>query len=504
MSFLDQMLQENESIMTGVTTAGIFLLVVVALRVVFRNQDIADKLRLPSRLFLVSLLLFIVMLLVTLYWPAATAAISIIAVFILSLAVVLAGAVGLFDLFLGRYRKILVSKIVRDVVILVVYIITIFVLLGRRGVDLTSILTTSAVLTAVIGFALQDLLSSIIAGLAIQIERPFGVGDWVRFDEQEGEVLELNWRSTKIKTLHHDIVVIPNNIVTHSAIINFSAPTEIHRRKLEIGLRYEAPPNLVKSSILKAVKSVEGVLTEPEPYVLLRSYDDFSINYNIYFFIRRFGRRERIADEVRTHLWYQLKRDGLSIPFPIRDINMRTVTTEDKEREREAELGKRADVLGRVPFLEPLSQAELRQLASGLKREYYAKGESVIVQGEKGDSFYVIAAGAVSVCIGKKQQVVATLKRGDFFGEMSLMTGEPRAATIIAKGDCEFHVIDKPTFQKIIAANDGLIAAIGEKLEDRKSSLDATKERAKKGSADADVDESSSLVFKIRRFFNIS
>lgn len=503
MELFDRLFHEIGPLLPGLIAAVVFIGSIVGLRFVVRDGAIRDKLRFPTSLFGLYLVLFVLLVLARLYLPVVARPLSIVSLFVLALAVILALSVGVVDLFLGKYRHVQVSTIVRDVGVLVVYVVAIFILLGQQGVNLTSILTTSAVLTAVVGFALQDLLSSIIAGLALQVERPFKSGDWVMFDEQEGQVLEVNWRSTKILTVHRDIVVIPNNVITRSALVNFSAPTRVHRRKVVVGLRYEAPPNVAKRSIMKAVTEAEGVLEDPPPFVLLKSFDDFAVTYRVHFFIEDFPNRERIEDDVRTRIWYQLRRDGLSIPFPIRDVNVRQVTVEEEDRAREAELAHVVAALERVPFLEPLSSEERRRLAGNVKREHYARGETVLRQGSAGDSFYVIAAGAVEVLVGEELRPVATLARHDFFGEMSLMTGEPRSATIVATEDAELYVIDKRAFESVIVSNEGLVAKISERLESRRDSLTDAEEGGVAETGREAADAKSSLVNRIRRFFSL-
>lgn len=227
MTSIDDLLDAIQPILPGLVTAGIFLLALIVLRVLLRRESVATKLRFPTALFFFYLGLFVLMVLAQLYWPPAYGVLHVLGLFVLALAVILAVSVAAFDLVMGRYRQVQVPKILRDIVVLIVFSVAVIAVLGRQGVDLTSILTTSAVLTAVIGFALQDMLSNIISGLALQIERPFVTGDWVKFDEQEGWILEINWRSTQLQTLHNDIVIIPNNLITRSAVINFTSPTRV-------------------------------------------------------------------------------------------------------------------------------------------------------------------------------------------------------------------------------------------------------------------------------------
>jgi small-conductance mechanosensitive channel/CRP-like cAMP-binding protein len=437
--------------------------------------------------------------LTSLYWPKAHDVLYAVSLLVLALAVILALAVAVFDLFLGRYRKITIPTIARDIIVAVVYMVAVFTVLSQVGLNVTSLITTSAVLTAVIGFALQDLLSSVMSGIALQLEQPFSVGDWVKFDDQEGRVLETNWRSTKIETLHRDIVVIPNNVITRSPLINFTAPDPIHRRKLDIGLGYEAPPNRVKRSLLTALREVDGVLEEPKPLIRLRSYDDFSIGYRIHFFIDQIHLKDQIEDAVFSRIWYQLKRDGLKVPFPIRDVNMYTVSANDSERAREHELLEVEDALQRVPFLQPLDEAERRRLAEQITLQSFAADETIIRHGDPGECFYIVASGRLSVTTQRGVEV-AVLGRGDYFGEMSLMTGEARSATVSALEDTELYVVDKASFERIIKTHTELVDKIATRLSERRRALS---EQDSRNDIAVVTPSDSGIVHRIRRFFNM-
>ena len=507
MSFIDKLWVAIDPILPGLVAAGLFIVLIAVARLKLRGDSLAERLKNPVRLFYVYLLLFFFAVLAKIYWKAIYRFVFLFSLFVLALAVVLAFSVAMFDIFLGRYRKVSVPAILRDIIVIFVYSVMVIVIMGQAGVNITSIITTSAVLTAVIGFALQDLLSSLLSGLAIQIEKPFTVGHWVQFDEQVGVIKEINWRSTKIKTFHQDIVIIPNNLITRSAVINFSVPTRVHRRKLTIGMRYEAPPNRVRASIMKALSGVEGVMSFPAPFIGLQSYDDFSIQYKIFFFIQDFSKKEIIESEVRTRLWYQLKRDRLSIPFPIRDVNVRNVPLDEHEIFEEKKRREIRAALSTVPFLDPLSEEELETLACGVKSEFYAQGERVIEQGEGGSSFYIVASGEVDVLVPSKKggppAKVAELSKHDFFGEQSLMTGEKRSATVVTTTDSEFFVIDKPTFKKIISENKDLVQSIGRCLAERQKELESQKDDLSGKEMGESVEDPRSIMSKIRRFFQI-
>ncbi|MBU1220673.1 mechanosensitive ion channel [Myxococcota bacterium] len=496
-----------EPLLPGFVMAAIFLVMLLALRLKFRGVPLIRKFKKPVTIIYVYFFLFILTVSSRMYAPAFFKILNLTSLIILTLAIVLSAAGAVFDIFLGHYRRISVPVIIKDIIILVVYIVVAVIVVGQQGVDVTSIVATSAVLTAVIGFALQDLLSSIISGLAIEIEKPFKVGDWVKFDQQEGRVLEINWRSTKIETRHLDTVIIPNNVVTRSAMINFSYPTELHRQRVEVGLPYGLPPNKAKASLLRALGGIDGILSDPAPIVNLKSYDDFSITYILMFYIDNYSRKEGLEDQVRTRMWYQLNRDGITIPFPIRDVNVRTV---DKEREntlRSQMEAERSMILRHVPFLEPLDDNKINILANQLRSGFYGAGETIIHQGDEGSSFYIIASGRVDVRVKTPEntmKTVSSLHQYDFFGEMSLMTGERRKASIVSTEDTECYIIHKEVFRSIIEGSDSLVQAIGERLAHRSQELSTVEEQQQADIRDSlKPDATVSIVSRIKNFFQL-
>jgi CRP-like cAMP-binding protein len=248
------------------------------------------------------------------------------------------------------------------------------------------------------------------------------------------------------------------------------------------------------------------VLADPKPYVFLRNYGDFAIEYALHFFVDDLAGRERIEAQVNNRVWYQLKRDGLSVPFPIRDLNLRLVSPDDDVAEATRRTKEITTALGQVPFLEPLSDEERQQLASQIRTEFYAGGEVIISQGQPGSSFFLIGNGEVSVRTeqpGQPPRHIATLGRYNWFGERSLMTGEERSATVVASRDTEIYVIDKEAFQGIISANDALVEAISERLVAREQELVERREAAEERTAgQAAQDEKRSLIQRIRRWFS--
>ncbi|HEY3236604.1 MAG TPA: mechanosensitive ion channel family protein, partial [Polyangiaceae bacterium] len=381
------------------------------------------------------------------------------------------GLAGLFFLLasLGRSSFLLLvhavptlrrslPRIVQDFIQVGIYILVALVTLRAAGVEPSSLLATSALLTAVIGLSLQDTLGNMFAGLAIQVQRPFGVGDWIQFDdlpEHVGQVIEINWRATKVLTLDRVEVTVPNGVLAKAAITNYSQPSTVARSSAYVVAPYHAPPARVRQLLAEGLREVPGVLSDPEPSVVVNDFNERGIQYWVRYFLTDFSRRDLIAGQVRERLWYSLSRAGYRIPPPLREVQLFEVSPEAQERKLEQRRAELERALKTVDFLEPLPPRALRELAERAAVRLYNQGEVIIRQGESGDELFLVEHGEVCVNIeGKRGPVeVARLGPGNFFGEMSLMTGEPRSATVLAAVECELIVVKKESFQHIIAAN---------------------------------------------------
>lgn len=489
----------------GIITAVVCLLAGIGVQFRFRGQPLAVRFRRPMVMLNVYLFIATVAVVARMYWPGAFRAAFFVSGLVLSLALVLAAVTALMDGFLGRYRQLTIPSILRDMLIVVVYSIVILVMLHQEGVEVTSLLTTSAVFTAIIGFALQDFLANVISGLSIQMERPFKEGDWVKFDTYEGKVTEINWRATKIETRGRDIIIIPNNMATRSPLVNFSAPRELHRRRVSVGLRYEIPPNRVHACLKEAALSIPDVRQTPPPRVLTTRFNDFSIDYDLLFFIDDLPRREEIESDVMTRIWYHLGREGLSIPFPIRDINVRTVSADAEAEARRQAVEELKHAIGRIPEFSPLSKDDLAYLASNARTVQFAMGERIIAEGQPGVSCYIVAKGEVIIeTSGESLQPVelAVLGRDQYFGERSLITGESTSASVRARTDCTLYEISKAFLATVLIRNQSLVEALGERLTEREAERMAAMERSSESGRTFDRPTAQAgFVSRIRNFF---
>ena len=358
------------------------------------------------------------------------------------------------------------------------------------------LLTTSAVSAVVIGFALQDTLGNAFAGLAIQSERPFNVGHWIRVGDFEGRVAEVTWRATKLRTKAGNFVVLPNNIVSKEAITNYSEPAAPTRLDVEVGASYLAAPNAVKAAIAETLANAGRVLKAPAPDVLLVGFADSAITYRARFWVDDYERDEAARDELRTAIYYAFQRHGIEIPWPIQvqyEKEWEAVEPDVKIQERDR-------LLAGVDLFATLSAEQRRELASETRSHVYGHGEAIVRQGEPGHSMFIVGAGRAVVLLEPDRREVATIDRGGYFGEMSLLTGEPRTATVVARGDAVVIEIDAELFRKLGAAYPHTIEQIGVAAVTRRSELNAIR-NASPGTAVADAP--ATFIARMKKFLRL-
>lgn len=408
-----------------------------------------------------------------------------------------------FEYIIPKKKKVEVPLIIKELTRIVVYLTLLFVVLRVvYDVNITPLLTTSAIVSVILGFALQETLGNLFSGVAMHLSKPYSVGDWIRVGGYEGEVEKVDWRSTAIKTFSGDYVVLPNSYLAKQELLNYSTPSKLHARYLDVGTHYDHPPNLVKKALIDIALSTDGIVHDPQPQVFVTKYNDFSVDYRLKLWINDYSRKELIEAAVMEKIWYRFKRDGIRIPFPIRDLYLH------EKRDAQTTVEEMSRLLGEVDFLKELSQEYLQDLARKARLCLFAAGETVCRQGEQGETFYVIRKGTVQVEVRDSRGQVALTKdlhKGDWFGEMSLLTGEPRSATVAAQGDTQLYMLGKEDFRALLLEVPFLDECISRKIAERKSEIEevlagtvpeAAQEQERKVG-----DRSRQILNKIRSFF---
>ncbi|HYK65209.1 MAG TPA: cyclic nucleotide-binding domain-containing protein [Patescibacteria group bacterium] len=363
-----------------------------------------------------------------------------------------------------RRGKVHFSTITKDLLMLVLWFVVVMVVLYTDfGVQPLSILTTTTVAAAVLGFALQETLGNIFSGLSLSMGRPFEPGDWIRSGTHVGQVKGIAWRATTIVTRDNERLEIPNSVIAKDVLYNYA--TGHVRDEITIGLSYGVPPNHVREVVMTLLRDVPQVLRDPLPEVLAWNYGEFAIQYMIKYWIEDYGALEHVRDRIASSLWYALRRHSIEIPFPTRTVHVHDAgRDEDEGVDAEFERELMGD-LRQVDWMRGLSDEELRLLVPTVSVRQFGAGEMLVRSGETGESMFIVRSGKAEVfghTSDGQTRHLANIGRGDFTGEMALMTGEPRNASVRAITDLEVIEMDREGFTRLFKEHPDAAAGIGD------------------------------------------
>jgi small-conductance mechanosensitive channel/CRP-like cAMP-binding protein len=372
----------------------------------------------------------------------------------------------LWELYFEQKRKIAVPRVVRDVLALAILGVTVLLIL-RFGYHLhiPGLLAGSGILALAVGLAAQDLLANVIAGCVLHFEKPFKVGDWLLFEGRHVEVMEMSWRSTRVRTNDDLWLDVPNSQIARQTIANLYYPVRKHAMRMEVGIDCNEPPNRVKDVLAHAATTVEHVLPEPAPQVYLKQFGDFAAIYELRYWMEDHTPYNEVEDAVRTNIWYELQRHHIKIPYPTRTLYMETPPAPAEPR-----LDAARDALRQNPLFRSLDEAPLQTLLAGVRVQRFGRGEKLIEEGRAGDSMLVLLRGEAEVTVSHNgaRTHLAALQRGACIGEMSLLTGEKRSATVTATADCEVAELNRAVLAEVFRQQPQLLQQISELLARRK------------------------------------
>lgn len=409
-----------------------------------------------------------------------------------------------------RKRQVPVPKFVREVtggLVLIGVALLVLELDYHALSEVPGLLAGSGIIAVIIGLAMQDALGNIIAGFTLQLSRPFKAGDWLLLDNQHVKAVEINWRSSRFVTNDDVQLDIPNQQIVKQTVVNYHGGGARHAMRLDIGVEYDAPPNKVKEILLQAAASAGGVIPEPAPTVFLKNFGDSAVIYEVRFWLEDHRLLNLATDAVRTNAWYALRRQNIKIPYPIRTVQLERRPARSDNR-TENEIAATIALLRAQPLFNGVAEDHLHFMATESPIQSYGIGETIIQEDAEGASMFILVRGEVGVLVKTRDQAtrVATLQAGDCFGEMSLLTGERRSASILAIIDSEVLEITKTTFAEIIKKDAEVLPRLSDLLAKRQmetegiltskselaAALNSTQEQYRAG-----------FVQKLRSFFEL-
>jgi small-conductance mechanosensitive channel/CRP-like cAMP-binding protein len=502
----DAVIDRDFLISEGVALAAAVLL--LALLRAWLPADQRERLRLPIGLLILHLVLVGLMTLADADGRLADLTASA-ALFTLLAAFGRAGFLLVMDCLLGPKIVRPLPKIFREILQALVYIAVFLITLRSSGVDPGSLLTTSALLTAIIGLSLQDTLGNLIAGLAIQAETPFEVGDWIHFGDDPnhvGRVLEINWRATKLLTLEDVLLVVPNGALAKAPLANYTKPTTSVIRTVEVIAPTDTPPQRLHGLLIAAIEGVAGVLVDPPPTVLTRGFSERGVTYALRYFINDYAARLAIESAVRDRVWYAMHRAGVAIPPPQRAVHLWEQSASEDARHAQEQRQSHRQALQALDLLAALPAEHLDRLAELVHTRLFAAGETIFHQGDVGDELFIIQRGEVAICVDSSRGALVELTRlgpGKFFGEMSILTDSRRHATVRALAECELLVVQKQALQQILERSPRLAEIIQSALQDRRELLKQLSEEADRIPDESVRAPQGQLLGRIRDFFSL-
>lgn len=446
--------------------------------------------------------------------PAALRWLREMAVFGEGLAVIRYLGLALFNVVLPRMR-VHISGILADILVIIGYVAWAFLRLNLAGVEFSHLFATSAVLTAVVAISMQDTLGNLLGGLALQMDNSLEIGDWIQMGDVAGRVSDIQWRYTAIVTRSGERVVIPNSHLMknrYAVICNKRQAVPQQRRIIAFNVDLSVPPARITTAVLQDIQTarVPNVSLDPQPQCLLMDFGPGFARYQLRYWLIDPGPDEITDSDVRHHVLAALQREGIRLAVSDQTIHLVQEGEAHRGEVRARELNRRLQAIAQIDLFSRLSEAEQLELAGRLVNAPFARGDIVTRQGAIAHWLYIIVSGEAEAWWqppdGSPQRLLEKRGPGSVFGELGLMTGAPRRATVVATTDMEAYRLDKAGFEHIIRARPELAEGISAILEARLEHFQALERGHAEGKPAPHSTQGSDVAAlgkKIREFFGL-
>ncbi len=401
-------------------------------------------------------------------------------------------------------------RIAEDMLTILAYLVWIIARLRATGMDPSSILASTAVITAVLAFAMQDTLGNMLGGIAIQLDNSINIGDWIKVDELVGRVVDIRWRSTSIETRNWETVIVPNSVLMKNKVSALgrrqNAPVQ-WRRWVWFNVDLAAPPTRVIPTIEQAIRDSEiaHVAREPAPNCVLMDFEHGYGRYALRYWLTDLGPDDPTDSAVRMHIFTALQRAGWRLAVTEHSVHLTEQTEEHLHEVHEREISRRIAALAAVDLFGGLNPTETRTIAERLTYSPFAEGEIITRQGNIAHWLYILTAGEADIVIdaeGSERRFVSTLGGGSFFGEAGLLTGAPRSATVVARTNVECYRLDKASFETVLKSRPEIAEQMSHVMASRQGALAAAIAGHEAGARDH-ATRSAELLSRIRSFFGL-
>ncbi len=334
------------------------------------------------------------------------------------------------------------------------------------GQDVGGALTALGVGSVVIGLALQEPLGNLVSGLMLLFERPLQVGDWVTAGGVTGKVTGINWRSVHIETPTRELHVVPNVSLYKAEFSNLSLPTPVRTDSFELGLSYDNPPDEAKAILLELLSSTPGVLADPPPLVRTVGYADWSITYRLVFSVAAQEALAATRDRVMTRIWYVVRREGLTIPYPIQMEFSPGESPSPPTPDADVLLAAHTRFRPGIPATQAATPVVLR----------YAAGETVHSARRRFAGFGLVISGRAALLAGGRSGLpvrIGTIGPGECLGDQLAVGSARDDIDIVAEPGLRIVALDPAAVGDMLDRSPTLAAEIGDALEARRQAARA-------------------------------
>ena len=398
------------------------------------------------------------------------------------------------------------------------------IVLQSTGFNLGSLLVIAGGLGVGIGFGLQEVTRNFISGLTLLIERKLKVGDFIEFDGMSGYVKEVSLRSTLIRTRDGGDVVVPNSKIVENKVLNWSYDSFHARIQIPVGVAYNSDTVLVTETLLNAAYMEPAVLHEPPPKVMFKNFGDNALNFELWVWVNRIDREPFIRSSLNFIIEHNLRQNQITIPFPQRDLWIRNgedlsllgrrkfqqnghspeMTPEPVSVATSNKPLSLKELLRQVTYFQNFTDLELRQLIEIGHRKRLYPSQVLFQEGDPGDAFYIVLSGSVEVFVEKINKHLTNLGAGKFFGELSLMLGIPRTASVRALEETILFTIHHNAFQSILQEHPELAEEIVQELCKHQEELAQRQQQLRTmGLLDSTEDDKNPVVWVRKRLQNL-
>lgn len=363
------------------------------------------------------------------------------------------------DVYLHYRSRTGVASFARDIITLIVYLLTaIFSLRVVFHIDITSIITTTTVLTATIAFAMQSTITNVLSGFSIQSDENLKKNTWIAIRDRDvvGRIVNVGFYYTSLKCHDNSVMMVPNNLLMQSIVTSLGAVNDPDSSStmLDIALGYEIPPEKSRSILAAVLAGEAEIHDEPPPQVRIHRFSENAIEYRLRFVLKDYGVRDQVTDRLYSAIWYAVVRQGYQFPYPQREIT----TVKDRRAPLCMNREEIRTELHRLEIFAFLDERELQDLVENARLKVFGPQEIIIREGDSGDTLFVVMRGRLRV--QQKGADVGSLQGGEFFGEMSLLTGAPRRATVTAMEEAWLLEIGRDVLEPIIRQNPSIMDAL--------------------------------------------